>query len=130
MLIVIGFILCLFGYKVIIYATGLFLWLTIVTSIMAFFVVFVYPSNLDAEHLVGSLLISVVGGTIITYFTTKYTVKFSIAFLGSWTILSVGFLLIPLLGIAGKNKKMIKLVIYIFLGIVGGVLGLKYADGI
>ena len=130
MLIVIGFILCMFGYKMIKYATALFIWMTFASLIMCFFVTVVYPSNLDAEHLIGSGMVSVVGAAVITYFTTTYTVKFSIAFLGSWTLLSVGFLLIPLLGISGKNKNSILIGLYILIGVIGFVLGIKYADGI
>jgi len=129
-LIVIGFVLCLFGYKFITYATALFLWLTIAVCIMAFFVVVVYPSTLDAEHLIGSLLVSCVGAGVITYFTNAKIVKFSIALLGSWTLLSVGFLLMPLLDLHGKNKNGILIGIYIFLGVVGFIVGIKYALGI
>jgi len=114
-----GLILCLYGYKMIQITIGIFVFGSIAMSVFMFSVVVIFGSSLTgAKVLVAALLGAVAGGFGAKYLT-KYTTKYGIGLLAAWGLLSVGFLVIPLLGLNDKKYNMLKVVLYIILGVAG-----------
>lgn len=122
--IIVGLCMLLFGTKLINWITGFLIFLTLAILLLTFFCLVIFQASISINKFILSSVISVVLALILAYLITKKLVVVGVGMLGAWTLLSVGFLLVPLFGLAqDKTGNGIRWAIYSVLGLVGFVLG-------
>jgi len=119
------------GTKLVNWITGFLIFLALAIALMAFCCFIVLGASISVELFAISTVVSVILSSIITYFLTKYFVRLGVGALGSWGLLSIGFLLVPLFHIANTpTGDTFKLILYIMFGSIGFAVGIYWSEAV
>ena len=130
-LIPVGLIMTFLGYKMIQFTFATLIFLTVSLASFLFFVLVIFATSLTTIKIVIVSLLSVVIGGLAVKYLTKYTTKFGVALLAAFGMISLSFVLVPLLGISGsKYANIVKLILYVAAGASGFFGAAYFADGI
>ena len=126
-----GLVLTLFGFKMIQFTFALLIFLSLAVGTFLLFVLVVFATSLSTPKLIFVALLSVAAGGSGAFYGTKHMTKFGIAVLASFGMISLSFLVVPLMGIQGfEHANFVKLFIYVLFGAAGFAGAAYFSDGI
>lgn len=126
-----GVFMMVIGNRLVDWITGFLIFLALTITLMAFCCLIVLGSSISIDLFVVSTILSVVISLIATYFLTKAFVKLSVGALGSWGLLSIAFLIVPIFHISNTSGgKSLKLAIYIIVGFLGFIFGVYKSEAV
>lgn len=122
--------LCFYGFKMIEVTVGAMVFLLITLLMNAFIITIVFGSSLTSGKVIGATIFSAVIGGVGAFFLTKRATKIGVGLLTAWGLVTVAFLVVPLLGLNSEKYNIAKLVFYVILGVLGFYYSAKFAVSI
>mmetsp|Transcript_5178 Transcript_5178/g.8785 ORF Transcript_5178/g.8785 Transcript_5178/m.8785 type:complete len:315 (-) Transcript_5178:45-989(-) len=126
-----GLVLVFFGFKMIQFTFALLIFITVSMLLFLLFVLFIFSTSLTTTKLILVAIFSIFAGGAASYKGSKYTTKYGIAILAAFGMLSLSFIIVPLIGLHGvQYENLIKLSIYFVSGVLGFVGAAYFSNGI
>lgn len=130
MMIAIGLAVCLYGLKFIQYIVSVLIFALFGMSAFIFMIFIVFRQQVTGQKLFLSILISIVIGCEAAYLLRKKVQDNALGVIASWCLISLGFVVLPLVMPAQQKYNDVKLAIYVALGLIGYYMARNRADSI
>ena len=126
-----GLVLAFYGFKMILFTFALLIFMAVSAVLFLFLTLMLFAATLTVPKIAIFAIISLASGIAASYYGTKRATKYGIALLAAAGMMSLSFMIVPLLGMNDlPSANKIKLVIYIIFACLGFFGAAKLSDGI